>query len=192
MISYKYQPLPESLQCQRTGRTLVICDAFTSQQNLECSFHSKGEQTPQGWGCSSSTALQLPHPAGWHPHLIALGQPHPELSSTHRCGGLSFTNTGRVRLECREPLGVSRRKCTATAPIPKIWASLPNIPQTAQSYRAPLHTSRDHTDSSAEDDLLVWIKYLEEIKKFPLQTAKKLWIWKKPFKWTKCSHWCHW
>lgn len=128
-VSYKYQPLSESLQCQRTGRTLVICDACTSQQRLECSSHSKGGQTPQGWGCSSSTALQPPRPAGSHPHPTALGLPHPELTSTHRCGGLFLRNIGRVRLECLEPLGVSRRKCTATAPIPKIWASLPNIPQ---------------------------------------------------------------
>lgn len=77
-------------------------------------------------GCSSPAAAP---PSCWvTPTPRCWGQPS---RSFPRPTGvrLFFTNTGRVRPECLEPLGVSRRKCTATAPIPKIGAWLSNIPQ---------------------------------------------------------------
>lgn len=64
----------------------------------------------------------------------------------------------------------------------KIWVSFPpsvtTIHRTIKYYKPPLHTHSNHTANSAENDLLLWIKYLED-KNIPSANSKKSEIYKK-------------
>lgn len=120
--------LSESLQCQRTGRTPVICDAWTCQQSLECSSHSDGGDKPHR---AEAAAAAPPCWATPTSHCFP---------STYRCGRLfsqtpaeSDWNAGTTRCQ--------QKKVHGHGSHPENLSLASQHPPT-QSYQAPLHTPR--------------------------------------------------
>lgn len=159
-----------------------------------CSSRRRIHNMVTGWNAvvSLSEWLQC-HTTGTAPVTwdACMSQQSPELPSAHRCGAVLHKH-GQSPTGMPGTTRCQQKKVHGHRSHPENRSRASQHPPTAQSCRESLHTPRIHTDCSAEHDLLVWIKSLEEIKTFPLQTRKKSGIWKKSFEWTECSHWCHW
>lgn len=155
---------------RRIHNTVTGCNPWfpTSTSPVRMAAVPEHRQDSCHLGCPSRACSAAPTARGTNPTGLRLQQQQPRCSppvllghSPPQCrgqpsrsparpagAGLLLTNAGRARLQRREPLGVSRRKCTATAPILKTSLASQH-PPTAQSRQAPSHTPRIHTDRSA-------------------------------------------